>query len=395
MDSGFIKPRYDAGGFVHLPARLQQHPPSGSDLHVVLLVDGFGWRFFEKFQDAPFLRQVLREGSAAQLTSQFPSTTAAHVTTLHTGLPVGAHGIYEWFYYEPEVDAVIAPLLFSFAGAFQRETLRAAGVNPARVFPESRLYRRLREAGVNVTVLQNREYTPSTYSNAMMGGATMVGFRSLAEALGNLQDWIAHAVPPAYLVFYFDRIDAICHEHGPEAPQTEAEILSFLRALEGSFRKPRAARRPRVRFTLTADHGLTATDPQRTLYLNRDPAFAGVARFLQTNRKGERIVPTGAARDFFLHIEETLLDEAHAFLAPRLEGRAEVRRVAELMDDGYFGPVISQAFRARVGNLVILPHGGESVWWYEKDRFEMRFRGNHGGLTPDEMQIPLLTWETG
>jgi hypothetical protein len=45
---------------------------------------------------------------------------------------------------------------------------------------------------------------------------------------------------------------------------------------------------------------------------------------------------------------------------------------------------------ARVGNLVILPYRGEAVWWYEKDRFEQKFRGHHGGLTPQEMEIPLL-----
>ena len=31
---------------------------------------------------------------------------AGLLTTLHTGLPVGEHGIFEWIYYEPEVDAV-------------------------------------------------------------------------------------------------------------------------------------------------------------------------------------------------------------------------------------------------------------------------------------------------
>jgi len=37
-----------------------------------------------------------------------------------------------------------------------------------------------------------------------------------------------------------------------------------------------------------------------------------------------------------------------------------------------------------------LPFAGESVWWYEKDKFEMTKHGAHGGLTPDEVEIPLL-----
>ncbi len=53
----------------------------------------------------------------------------------------------------------------------------------------------------------------------------------------------------------------------------------------------------------------------------------------------------------------------------------------------------SGGFLAHAGDLVILPYRGESVWWYEKDKFEQKFRGHHGGLTKQELEIPLLTWE--
>src|SRR5205807_1225800 len=81
-----------------------------------ILLDAFGWSAFERHSGHPFLRRFAQDGVVAQITSQFPSTTAAHVTCLHTGLPVGAGGIYEWFQYEPALDAIVAPLLFSFAG---------------------------------------------------------------------------------------------------------------------------------------------------------------------------------------------------------------------------------------------------------------------------------------
>jgi hypothetical protein len=95
----------------------------------------------------------------------------------------------------------------------------------------------------------------------------------------------------------------------------------------------------------------------------------------------------------FLYIKDEMLAEAQDFLGKRLMGRAEVIQTEWLIDGGYFGPLISSQFRARVGNLVILPHRYESVWWYEKDKFEQRFYGHHGGLTPQEMEIPLLIVE--
>jgi len=49
------------------------------------------------------------------------------------------------------------------------------------------------------------------------------------------------------------------------------------------------------------------------------------------------------------------VEEAQAFLASRLEGLAEVRKVTSMMDAGYFGPIISPKLRGRAGDLVILP----------------------------------------
>src|SRR6185436_7423343 len=137
MNKDFIKPRYDEGGFAGIPDRITNAFASGNyDSVVLLLVDAFGWRFFERFQDAPFIKRIARQGKIEKLTSQFPSTTAAHLTTIHTGSNVGQSGVHEWIYYEPQLDAIIAPLLFSHAGGGKaRDTLKATGVQPASLYP--------------------------------------------------------------------------------------------------------------------------------------------------------------------------------------------------------------------------------------------------------------------
>jgi hypothetical protein len=95
----------------------------------------------------------------------------------------------------------------------------------------------------------------------------------------------------------------------------------------------------------------------------------------------------------FLYIKDEMIDEAQAFLTPRLEGKADVVQTETLIKQGYFGAEVSSRFRERVGNLIILPYQYESVWWYEKDKFEMKFYGHHGGLTPQEMETILYTLE--
>ena len=109
--------------------------------------------------------------------------------------------------------------------------------------------------------------------------------------------------------------------------------------------------------------------------------------------RGEVLVPGGSARDVFLYVKDDLLDEALPFFSERLAGRAEVHPVQQLIAQGFFGPApVSQALLDRVGNLVILPYEYQSVWWYEKGKFEQRFYGHHGGLTRQEMEIPFLLY---
>lgn len=392
MNKQFIKPRYDAGGFAGIPNRIRDAFTSGKyDAVVLFLIDAFGWRFFERFQDAAFLQRMAKYGRIEKLTSQFPSTTAAHVTTIHTGLPVGQSGIYEWYYYEPLVDQIIAPLLFSHAGTKERDNLRSTKVEPVFLYPRGLFYPELKKLGVSPYVFGMREYTPSTYSSVVMAGAELRSFKTLSEAFINLGLLLEKQTKPTYIHLYFDKIDTLCHEYGPNAPQTEAEIETFLLMLEYYF--DRIFKGKKILFLMTADHGASEVDPKTTIYLNTNPRFVGVDRFLKKNMRGDLLVPAGSARDMFLYIWEDMLDEAQSFLAARLDGKADVVKTELLIADGYFGPEISARFRERLGNLVILPYRYESVWWYVKDKFEQNFYGHHGGLTPQEMETILYSYE--
>jgi len=393
MNHSFVKPLYDSGGFAGIPNRIINAFEAGKyDAVVLFFIDAFGWRFFERFQDMPFLKRLATYGQIEKLTSQFPSTTAAHVTTIHTGLPVGVSGVHEWIYYEPQLDVVIAPLLFSHAGTKERDTLKNTKVQPADLYPSGIFYPQLGQMGVTPYSFGGHEYTPSTYSNVVMNGAEQRGFKTLSEAFINIRGLIEKAQNPIYINLYFDKIDSLCHEYGPTSPQVEAETQSFLVMMEYHFERMFNGNK-RVLFLMTADHGMAEVDPKTTTYLNTHSDFQGFEKFIKTNRRGKSIVPAGSARDMFLYIHEEQLDEAQDFLAQRLAGRADVVKTEALINDGYFGDEISSRFRERVGNLIVLSYLNESVWWYEKDRFEMKFYGHHGGLTPQEMETILYSVE--
>ena len=354
---------------------------------VLFFVDAFGWSFCKpRLNDFSFLHQFTELGVAESITAQFPSTTAAHVTCIHTGLSPIESGVFEWQYYEPLVDDIIIPLLFSPVGVRTRNALDH--IEPEQILPSQTIYRDLENCGIRSCGFQPSLHLASPYARLTYDGAEVVPYRTLSEGLTILHQRILSETDPSYFFFYFDGIDQVGHSQGPQSLHFSAEIDSFLLTMERIFGVDGDGE---TLLMLVADHGMTQINPKNTIYLNIEPEFQGVERFLRTNSAGRILVPVGSCRDMFLYIKEGMLEEAQAFLELRLHGRAQVISTSELVSRGFFGPgPASESFNVHVGDLVILPNYGEAVWWYERGKFEQTLFGGHGGLTSEEMMIPFL-----
>lgn len=402
----FIRPRYDSYCFSNIPATIASlltgngtsalpasvfgNLPTRYDKVIFFFADAFGWRFFEPYAERHnFLKTILAQGVVSKMTAQFPSTTAAHATCIHTGLEVGQSGVYEWNYYEPLVDDIISPFLFSYAGD-ARDSLKQSLLPPEAFFPQQTFYATLRAQGISSHVFQYKAYTPSTYSDVVFRGTRVHPYSSFQEMLVYLSELLKLEQPtPTYYLVYFDRIDLTCHRYGPLARQTTTEVELFLNMMDQLFYTNVYGQVGKTLCMLSADHGQIEVDPARTFYLNKQ--IPGIERYLRTNAQGRLLVPAGSARDMFLYVKEELVDEAITLLQRHLAGRAEVYRAQDLLAQHFFGPhAPSPVFLKRLGNVVILPYKNETVWWYEEGKFSMNFHGHHGGLTPEEMEIPLL-----
>lgn len=406
FSSQFRKPLYDSYGFSNIPqtiiSALTKQPgglppdvfgtlPTQYKKVVLFFIDAFGWRFFERYLDKyPVLQKLVEKGVVSKLTSQFPSTTAAHVTTMNTGLPVGQHGVYEWNYYEPTLDTVIQPLLFSYAGQTERETLKAAGVDPASLFPHDNIHKRLLSAGIQSHIYQSSDYATSSYGEIVMSGGTIHPFSSLEQAFSELTSQVQKDEKGFYY-FYFGMIDTIGHKYGPESPEFDKQVDEFLTAFEKLFIDQLEGRLTDTLFLMTADHGQVNSNPTECFYVNTETPE--IVPMLKTLGNGKAIVPAGSPRDFFLHVKEEYVETVMEILTAKLKGKAEVFLVSELLEQGFFGPKpISEVFLSRVGNVVILPYANQSVWWFEKDLFWQKHIGHHGGLTPQEMETILYAY---
>jgi hypothetical protein len=356
--------------------------------HVVLIYfDAFGWRFAEQHGDHPLLRDA---AAVERLTSQFPSTTTVHTPTIHSGLSVGEHGLYEWFVLEPSLNRLVTPLPFCFAGDDVREGLTAEGISPDSMFPRVSLYERLAGDGIAAHVAQPAAFAYSGPSRIMLRGSTVHPFATTAEALAAVGASLA-AEERAYGFVYLPDVDSLMHHVGPDGDGVAAFFESTLSAIDDAVRGSVFPAGTLV--LVTADHGMAAVSPERTSYVN--VVWPGIAEVLARGADGKPLAPAGSCRDLFLHVRPGELEHVVGTLAAVLEGVAEVHPVERLVEQGLFGPAPSAALLDRLADVVCLPYAGEAVYWLEPGRFEQQFHGMHGGLTPDEMEIPLVVTVTG
>ena len=200
-----------------LPESILKGLPQQYDKIVLFYIDAFGWKSMEQhLETQPLLRRIEKEGVISKITSQFPSTTAPHVVSIHSGCPVGESGIYEWYMYDPKLDSIISPLLFNFASSEERNTLQNAGLQPGDLFPHRSLYKEMKNEHITSFVYQSRDYTPSPVTETAFEGTQVLPFTSLAEVcMALLRDLKANE-GPAYHFIYFDKIDSLGHQYGAE-----------------------------------------------------------------------------------------------------------------------------------------------------------------------------------
>jgi predicted AlkP superfamily pyrophosphatase or phosphodiesterase len=342
--------------FADIPGEVERRLLAGERV-VLVLLDAFGLRFLERHSGHPLVQRL----DITPLQTQTPSTTTAHIPTLHFGVPVTEHGLYEWNVYEPSLDDVIVPFLFARAGS-PTGSLLSEGFDVQLLSPGPSLYRRLEQHGIRSATFGPDRIAGSPFGAIALDGSATHPFPDLETGALELAAEMADPDGPHYANLYWDVIDAAGHLYGPSSPEFDGAIREALDALDP------LTKLDGVTVLFTADHGQVDVAPDRVDYL--DEIWPQLGSHLTQSK------PAGSARDAFLHVRdpETVIAE----LSSRLGDRAEVRPAASLFDH------VGERLAARLADVVVLPAAGREAWLRSAAGVERQFRGHHGGLHPDE-----------
>ena len=342
---------------------------------VFILVDAFGWKFYKSVrEDSKFFKEIRKRGIEEKITSQFPSTTTAHVTSVITGKDVSTHGFFEWFTYDSKINEVFTPFLFDYEGKEE-------------ILPKDNLFKELKENGVCSTIITPNYINNSYYSRELFKDGKVKGYDSVEEMFDILLQGIKKDKGKNFYYIYYPQIDSIGHEYGMSSYKAYFEINNFIKALDNFYNNVLDKGVNEGIFILSADHG--QMEIKDRIYLNE--LIPNIDEYMLKDSKGKSIVPVGYNRDMFLYIKKEFEIYVYELLKEKFKDKGEIYVVKDLIDKGVFiNP--SETFLSRMGNIVIIPYDGYGVWWFEKGKYEISLKGSHGGLTKDEMEIPLLIY---
>jgi hypothetical protein len=342
---------------------------NSSPVLVFLLIDGLGDAFLQRFGAG----SVLLAHRLRKITSVFPSTTASAVTTVLTGLSPAEHGLTGWFIHDRRFGGLVAPLPMAkrASGPLHREAAAA------RLFPYPSLFQNRARKSIFITP---KRLAFSLYSQRHGRGAALMPYRGIAGMVDAITDAVAELKRRGggYVHAYYPVFDALSHAHGcasgPVIEQffrIDAAFAALLDRLAGSG----------AEVVASADHGFLDSPPQRVIHLDRDREAAAMlaAPLFGERRTAFCEVRPGAAREFA------------AFVGDTLAGKAVLVGSPAFLQSGILGPGKRHPrLHERTGTHTLLMEPGWTIVDRVPGERPHRMIGVHGGLSPQEMWVPLI-----
>ncbi|HEY9651651.1 MAG TPA: alkaline phosphatase family protein [Coleofasciculaceae cyanobacterium] len=359
---------------------------------VVLLVDALGYdqlRTMMAQGDAPGLAAASTSPQAFFMpaTSVFPSTTVTALTSTATAYAPTQHGIMCTNMYLRDLGSVVnlihwRPSVAPTATPYSDEQL-----NPDTLLPIPNLYLRMEKAGVNVEIVNARQYKGSSISRFTSVGSEAAdrgytGYLTPADGLAQLRDrLLAKHESKSFTYCYVPTVDTAAHRYGPLSSCYRAEVAALDFSLKRELLEPLAGRNDIV-LLLVADHGQRPAYPDKILWLNQYPEFT---RLL--------LIPsTGESQCRFFHIrpgaEPAVVDYVQKHLADRFLLLSQDEAIA-LGLFGLPGQPLTEEYSDRVGDFILIPRTDWSC--FPEEHFPI-IAGVHGGVSRAEMLIPFLAY---
>src|SRR5699024_248487 len=346
---------------------------------ILLLIDGLGLEQLEQYAaHAPFLRGKMKQQTTSQteMSSVYPSTTAAGLSSLGTGLGPGEHGLIGYDVYDPQRQVVINQL-----GGWDERTDPVAWQPQPTVFDVLNAQREAGDHTIEPITVSLPAFEESALTRAALRGPRFVGQGDLTKRFQQAAYEAQRAGALIYL--YVNELDKTGHATGPGS----AQWLEVLEELDSNMRRLSRKLSPDVLAAVTGDHGMIEVKQEDRIdfsvhgeLIEHIAHSAGEPRMVQLHYATNTTPDQRAATKHAWH--------------QHFGDRAWIATRDEAVAAGWFGNVADHV-RPRIGDLIITGH--EPIALYDGRRaaphsFDMV--GHHGAPTPAEVRVPWVVFNS-
>lgn len=375
---------------------------------VMVLVDGLGWQMLRECAGhTPNLRRLLADSD--YLHTCAPSTTAAALTTLATGVYPGAHAMVGYAVRDPLLRGQLGAGHVPKAGdVFDLITFKNSSHDPLTWQSVPTLIERANakaKAGcgpqLGAVSIGRSKFAGSGLSLAAWRGFKHIGVDALDQRPYQAYRAIKEGAKLVYL--YVGELDHAGHNHGWHSDKW-LQALEALDAMVGQlFRRLPAG----TRIVLTADHGMVDTDRHHRIDLAKEKelakdvvAVAGESRFLQlyvaddvasASAAGSPGLGVAGPRGVCGVVENNGREELAQSVAKRWAEFLGDRAIWVGTDPAPLMGSLSPGARAAVGDVLVALNDNWTVVDSRVQSFHAtQLIGVHGSLTPVELEVPLI-----
>lgn len=401
-DANLILPSYDGLGLVNLAPSVSRwlggpvfseatFSPEIMDKFekrykrvVVLVVDALGYNHLKRMiegEQAPVWKALLSKGNLFPISSVSPSTTATALTTIWTGKDPQRHGIIGYEMWVKELSMVINTILHQpITYLNDVGSLVKSGFDPS-AFLGVPPFGEVLEAGR----IESHSFLPYTITGSglsqMHSSKTILhGYVSESDLWANLRDNLnARPANAKYIYAYWSLVDTLMHRYGPDDDRVANQFAMLSWALQTQlFDRLESWAKQDTLFLMTADHGAVPTPQHEEYVLANHPELI------------EQLVmmPTCENRLSFLYVKPGREMAVREYFDHTWPGKFTLMKRQQAFEMNLFGvSPLNPKLESRVGDLIAVSHGNAYLWWANKPNTML---GRHGGLTADEMLIPLF-----
>ena len=350
---------------------------------IVLLLDAFGWNLFQQEREQlDWLVEMTAVQS--QLTSIFPSTTVAALSSLWTGYAPAQHGLVGLRLFFPQIAALGQMIRFSPAFLNLPDALVQAGTTPETFLAVPGFAEQLGVAGIPVHSSKGKNIIDSALSRMHDRGIHQQhSYITPADLFVQLRQLLEETAGESlYINAYWPAIDTLTHVYGPEGVSVAAELHAVLAQLKTEVLDQLSpAARSETALFITGDHGQIRTTPEHSINLGH---HAGITENMLMRPAGEPRVlyfyaRQGKKQALINYINESLTEAALAFDAD------------EFLASGLLGPAPHAPLsRERMGDVVVIMRQNYLLVDPDEAHKVDLSNGRHGGMAAEEMEIPWL-----